>query len=208
MVERLLCLLIGYAVGCVQTAWLISVYHYRKDIRNYGSGNAGTTNMARVFGLKSGAVTLVLDVLKGVLAVCIAGWIYGFGFDATHLRLWAGVGAVLGHNYPFYLKFKGGKGFATSIGVWIAIDIRIFIIGAIPSLTLLFTLKYMSVTALTAMTTAFIASVCLYAGQPHGLEIILLSSFFMISSFWRHKSNIKRLKNGTENKVTFGKGVE
>ncbi len=205
MKERLICLLIGYGVGCIQTAWMISVLHFRKDIRNYGSGNAGTTNMARVFGAGSGVITLILDISKGVLAVCIAGWIYGFGFANTNLRLWAGVGVVLGHNFPFYLKFRGGKGFASSIGVWIAIDFRVFLIAAIPSLIVLFGLQYMSVTALTAMTVAFITTCFLYVGKIHGTEVILLSAFFMVMSFIRHKDNIKRLIQGKENKITFAK---
>ena len=205
MKERLICLLIGYGIGCIQTAWMISVLHFRKDIRNYGSGNAGTTNMARVFGAGSGVITLILDISKGVLAVCIAGWIYGFGFANTNLRLWAGVGVVLGHNFPFYLKFRGGKGFASSIGVWIAIDFRVFLIAAIPSLIVLFGLQYMSVTALTAMTVAFITTCFLYVGKIHGTEVILLSAFFMVMSFIRHKDNIKRLIQGKENKITFAK---
>ncbi len=205
MKERLICLLIGYGVGCIQTAWMISVLHFRKDIRNYGSGNAGTTNMARVFGAGSGVITLILDISKGVLAVCIAGWIYGFGFANTNLRLWAGVGVVLGHNFPFYLKFRGGKGFASSIGVWIAIDFRVFLIAAVPSLIVLFGLQYMSVTALTAMTVAFITTCFLYVGKIHGTEVILLSAFFMVMSFIRHKDNIKRLIQGKENKITFAK---
>ena len=205
MKERLICLLIGYGVGCIQTAWMISVLHFRKDIRNYGSGNAGTTNMARVFGAGSGVITLILDISKGVLAVCIAGWIYGFGFANTNLRLWAGVGVVLGHNFPFYLHFRGGKGFASSIGVWIAIDFRVFLIAAIPSLIVLFGLQYMSVTALTAMTVAFITTCFLYVGKIHGTEVILLSAFFMVMSFIRHKDNIKRLIQGKENKITFAK---
>lgn len=205
MKERLICLLIGYGVGCIQTAWMISVLHFRKDIRNYGSGNAGTTNMARVFGAGSGVITLILDISKGVLAVCIAGWIYGFSFANTNLRLWAGVGVILGHNFPFYLKFRGGKGFASSIGVWIAIDFRVFLIAAIPSLIVLFGLQYMSVTALTAMTVAFITTCFLYVGKIHGTEVILLSAFFMVMSFIRHKDNIKRLIQGKENKITFAK---
>lgn len=205
MKERLICLLIGYGIGCIQTAWMISVLHFRKDIRNYGSGNAGTTNMARVFGAGSGVITLILDISKGVLAVCIAGWIYGFGFANTNLRLWAGVGVVLGHNFPFYLKFRGGKGFASSIGVWIAIDFRVFLIAAVPSLIVLFGLQYMSVTALTAMTVAFITTCFLYVGKIHGTEVILLSAFFMVMSFIRHKDNIKRLIQGKENKITFAK---
>ena len=205
MKERLICLLIGYALGCIQTAWLISKYHYRKDIRNYGSGNAGTTNMTRVFGIKSGVVTLVLDMLKGILAVCIAGWIYGFGFAFTHLRMWAGIGAILGHNYPFYLKFKGGKGIATSIGIWLAIDIRVFIIGFIVSVPLLIATKYVSLASMTAMTAAFIASCFFYAGQPHGVEVILLAAFIMLSALIRHHANIKRLIQGNENKFTFKK---
>ena len=205
MKERLICLLIGYALGCIQTAWMISVFHYRKDIRKYGSGNAGTTNMARVFGANAGVVTLVLDMLKGILAVCIAGWIYGFSFEFTHLRMWAGIGAILGHNYPFYLKFKGGKGIATSIGIWLAIDLRVFFFGFITSIPLLIATKYVSLASMTAMTVAFIASCFFYAGKPHGTEVILLAAFIMVSALIRHHANIDRLIHVKENKFSFKK---
>lgn len=205
MKERLICLLIGYALGCIQTAWLISKYHYRRDIRNYGSGNAGTTNMMRVFGARSGTLTLILDMAKAILAVCIAGWIYGFGFDNTYLRMWAGIGVILGHNYPFYLKFKGGKGIASSIGVWIAVDFRIFLIGFVIAIPLLLIVRYVSLASMTAMTVTFIAACFFYAGKVHGLEVILLAAFIMVSALVRHHANIGRLIHGTESKISFKK---
>ena len=116
--ERILCVLIGYICGLFQTSYLYGKVH-GIDIRNYGSGNAGTTNALRTLGAKAGAITLLGDCFKCVAAVVVVHMIYG----KTHtdmmplLSMYAGMGVVLGHNYPFYLKFKGGKGIAATSGV-------------------------------------------------------------------------------------------
>lgn len=119
--ERLICIIIGYVFGLFQTAFIYGKMH-GIDIREHGSGNAGTTNTLRVLGTKAGLIVLAGDIIKCILAIVISGAI----FDASHpdeiylLKLYAAAGAILGHNFPFYLKFKGGKGIAATAGLILA----------------------------------------------------------------------------------------
>ncbi|MFR5071242.1 MAG: glycerol-3-phosphate acyltransferase [Bianqueaceae bacterium] len=145
--ERILCIIIGYALGCIQTAYIIGKLYKKIDIRDYGSGNAGATNAMRVLGMRIGVLTLAVDALKAILAVVVTALI--FGYDNKYLLLYAGIGVVLGHNYPFYMKFKGGKGVAATLGIVAAVDFRLLLLAGIPALLLLLTLKYMSVASLT-----------------------------------------------------------
>lgn len=199
MVNRLLCVVIGYVFGCIQNAYLIGRWKYKIDIREHGSGNAGATNVMRVMGTKVGILTLALDALKGVAAVAAAALL--FGYDAKHMLLWAGIGAILGHNFPFYLKFRGGKGVATTLGVFFAVDIRILVIAGIPSLILLYAKRYMSLASLTYMFLMTVVTAVLYIGKPQGLEVLLLTCVFSGASFWRHRANIIRLKKHEEAKI-------
>ena len=118
MLERIVCLLIGYGFGLFQTG-----YFYGKrngiDIRKHGSGNAGTTNALRTMGKKAGAITLLGDCMKAVLAILLVTLIFQKGHpeEIMLLKLYAGAGCVLGHNFPFYMNFKGGKGIAASVGM-------------------------------------------------------------------------------------------
>ncbi len=132
MLPRIICLAVGYVCGLFQTSY---IYGKKSgiDIREHGSGNAGTTNALRTLGKKAGALTLLGDCLKCVLAVLIARLLFGThqGTDLLALELYAGAGCILGHNFPFYLKFKGGKGIAASVGFLLAFDMRIFLICAV-----------------------------------------------------------------------------
>lgn len=124
--ERILCVLIGYICGLFQTSYL-----YGKaqgiDIRNYGSGNAGTTNALRTLGAKAGAITLLGDCFKCVIAVVIVHLIFGKSHPEMIrlLGLYAAAGTILGHNFPFYLNFKGGKGIAATAGLLLSFDLRL-----------------------------------------------------------------------------------
>lgn len=199
MTERLLCVIIGYAFGCIQTAWIIGKIFFKIDIREHGSGNAGATNVMRVMGTKIGILTLALDALKGVLAVIAAAVL--FGYHAKHMLLWAGIGAILGHNFPFYLGFRGGKGVATTLGVFLAVDIRILVLAGVPALILLYIKRYMSLASLTYMFLMVVVTAILYLGRTNGLETLLLTLVFSGSSFWRHRANIGRLLRHEEVKI-------
>lgn len=204
--ERLLCIVIGYVFGMIQTG-----YFYGKmrkiDIREHGSGNAGTTNTLRTLGWKAGAITFLGDCLKCVAAVVIARAIfYGSEIPGILLGLYAGFGAVLGHNYPFYLKFKGGKGIACMAGVIITLHPVFVAISLVVFASVVLITRYVSVGSLVLMVV-FVAQVVVY-GQMGGFglsgmnlyEFYGLSIFLAVLAFIRHRKNIVRLLQGTENK--------
>lgn len=199
MVERVLCVLIGYGFGCLQFAYILGKLLKGVDIREYGSGNAGTTNAIRVLGTKIGITTLVLDIVKAVGALIVIALLWGY--DQKQLLLWGGIGVVLGHNYPFYMQFKGGKGVAATIGIFLAADIRLLVLAGVPALIILATTKYMSLASLSYMLLLVVVSAVFYIGTPIGLEVMILVIILSVSGFWRHKSNIKRLIRGEEVKM-------
>ena len=196
--ERLYCILIGYVFGLFQTAFIYGKMH-GIDIRNYGSGNAGTTNTLRVLGTKAGLIVLFGDIMKTLLAVLLCVALFGKAHpeELYLLKLYAATGAILGHNFPFYLKFKGGKGIATTSGVMLALDIRIGLLGIIGFFLIFFTTRYVSVGSLY-MSLAFpIGVLIFYPGQWH---LFGISVVFWLMAWMRHRENIKRLLKGTENR--------
>lgn len=211
--ERIICVIIGYVFGLLQTGYLYGKMH-NVDIRKQGSGNAGTTNALRTMGWKAGLITLLGDCFKCVFAVVVVHLIYG----KTHadmipmLAMYAGMGAVLGHNYPFFLKFKGGKGIAATAGlllsttnVWMVL-ICLFAFLAIVGVT-----RYVSLGSLVVVII-YLVEVVVY-GQMGGFgiaqnylyEMYAIAAFLMLSAFFKHRANIKRLLSGTENKLSVGK---
>lgn len=202
--ERLWCILLGYLFGCIQTAYIVGKLTRHIDIRDYGSGNSGATNAIRVLGTRVGLACMAGDILKGVAAMIVASMI--FGYDQKHLLLFTGVGAVLGHNFPFYMGFRGGKGVAVTIGIMACMDWRILLIAGVPALLVLAATRYMSMASLLFVTIFPLCTAVFYLGQPNGTEILLLSLFFTAMIYWRHRANIKRLISGTERKM--GQKVE
>ena len=199
VIQRACCLLIGYAFGCLQFAYIIGKLVKGIDIRDFGSGNAGTTNVIRVMGKRWGYLTLFLDVVKAVAAVLIAASIYGY--SEKYLLWWTGIGVILGHNYPFYMQFRGGKGVAATIGILLAADPRIVAFCVIPSALILYLSKYMSLASLTYMVLLLTFTCIFYYDQPHGVEVILLSLVMAVSGFYRHRANIQRLLEDRESKM-------
>ena len=206
--ERLICVAIGYACGLFQSAYLIGkVYH--TDMREHGSGNLGSTNVMRTLGKKAGALNLLGDCLKCVAAILIIRAVYGKTQADIQplLSLYAAAGCVLGHNFPFYLKFKGGKGIAASVGLLVAFDIRIFAVCAVVFFGLFFTTHYVSLCSVSAYVTALICMIVLgqmgaYGmDQSHRVELYVLMAALTILAIYRHRENIKRLLDGTENKI-------
>ena len=199
LIQRACCLLIGYAFGCLQFAYILGKLVKGIDIRDYGSGNAGTTNVIRVMGKRWGYLTLFLDIIKAVAAVLVAASIYGY--SEKYLLWWAGIGVILGHNYPFYMQFRGGKGVAATIGILLAADPRVVAFCLIPSVLILYLSKYMSLASLTYMVLQLTFTAIFYYDQAHGVEIILLSLIMAVSGFYRHRANIQRLLEGKESKM-------
>lgn len=197
--ERLLCILIGYFFGCFQTSYIVGRLYKHIDVRNYGSGNSGATNAIRVLGTKVGLACMAGDILKGILALILISLIYGY--DQKHLLLFTGMGAVLGHNFPFYMGFKGGKGVAVTIGIMACMDWRCLLIAGIPALVVLFIGRLMSLASLQFVTIFPLCCIVFYLNAPNGIEVILLSLFFTGMIYWRHAENIKRLIAGNERRL-------
>lgn len=211
--ERLISLAVGYVFGLIQTGYIYGKAHH-VDIRKEGSGNAGTTNALRTLGWKAGLITFLGDCFKCVFAVVAVYLIYGKteGDMMPVLSMYAGMGAVLGHNYPFYLKFKGGKGIAATAGLivsttnlWIVLICLVVFVSAV-AIT-----RYVSVGSLVVVVTYFLCVVVYgqmggYDISGSGLyEIYAVALLLVVSAFYKHRANIERLKNGTENKFRIGK---
>ncbi len=207
MLERIACILIGYVFGLFQTGFLYGKLNHI-DIREHGSGNSGTTNALRTLGWKAGAITFVGDCLKCIAAVVVVRLIFGWNHEiATLLSMYAGAGAVLGHNYPFYLKFKGGKGIATTAGLVMSTSPFMTISLLIIFVVVVATTKYVS---LGSLVIAFLMLVeAIVMGQmglfdltaPHLYEFYGVIAFLAVLAFVRHRQNIVRLIQGTENKL-------
>jgi glycerol-3-phosphate acyltransferase PlsY len=192
---RIGCIIIGYLIGCFQTAYLVGKLGRHIDIREFGSGNAGTTNVIRVMGWKAGIITFIGDFFKAVIAVrlCMAIW-----SDSSAIAgLYAGSAVIIGHNWPVFLNFKGGKGIASTIGVLLALDFRIGLIAAGVLAITIFISRYVS---LGSIVMAISIPVLFIIFSPH-YENILLGVFLMSSALYRHRSNIKRLLSGAESKL-------
>lgn len=208
--ERLICVIIGYAFGLLQTGYIYGRLHHI-DIRKQGSGNAGTTNALRTLGFKAGAVTFLGDCFKCVFAVVVVYLIYRktHGDMIPVLSMYAGMGAVLGHNYPFYLGFKGGKGIAATAGLIVStVNITMVLICLVVFVGIVAGTRYVSLGSL-AVVIIYLAEVVVY-GQMGGFgvsgshlwEMYAIAALLVLSAFFKHRANIKRLMNGTENKLS------
>ncbi len=206
--ERLICLLIGYVFGLFQTAYIYGKLH-GIDIRDYGSGNAGTTNTLRVLGRKAGILVLFGDIAKCILAIVAADLIFG----KTHqdmvylLKIYAAAGAILGHNFPFYLHFRGGKGIAATAGMILAFHPYFIPVAIVLFFGVFFTTHYVSLGSLVLYAGFFAEMILLgQAGvfgmtQPHLIELYIVTAFLTVMAYYKHRENIKRLLSGTERKT-------
>ena len=206
--ERLVCVIIGYVCGLLQTGYLYGKWKHI-DIRQHGSGNAGTTNTLRTLGWKAGMITFLGDFLKCVLAVWIVHILYSQAYpeELALLSMYAGMGAVLGHNYPFYLKFKGGKGIAATAGIMFSLDWRLTALCLAAFILIVAVTRYVSLGSLVVSTIFLIWNIMMGQMGAYGLsqtsrlEFYGVSAVISIMAFWRHRANIVRLAQGRENKV-------
>lgn len=197
MLNRFVCIFIGYFIGCIQSAYIVGKY-MNTDLRTKGSGNLGTTNALRVLGKKAGFITFVCDIMKSVISffICILLFKNNIGVIAG---VYGSVGAILGHDFPFYLNFKGGKGVAAMIGMMLSM----IYISPIP------TIISFSI-GLIALTTRYVSvgSIVFSIAIPFGVyiakldyEILVIVLIIGLLAIYRHKSNILRLINGNENRL-------
>jgi len=196
---RIASFIIGYLFGGIQSAIL-----YGKikgiDITEHGSGNPGTTNAVRVLGKRAGVIVLLIDILKAILAIAIVRLI--FPNEDLLVGLYGGIGAILGHSYPLFFKFKGGKGIATTVGTLFAVDYRLAIIAIVLFLVTFGITRIVSISSLLLTASIPILLIAFYCGESYGTEAMLLGFVITGITFYRHKANIKRLIEGTEAKLT------
>ena len=206
--ERLICIVIGYVFGLFQTAFIYGKMH-GIDIRQHGSGNAGTTNTLRVLGTKAGLIVFAGDVLKCVLAIVVCGAIFGKSHpdEVYLLKLYAASGAILGHNFPFYLNFKGGKGIAATAGLILAFHPAFIPVGIVLFFGAFILTHYVSLGSLLVYAGLMIEMVVLGqmgffgATQAVLLEMYAVTAFLTIMAYNKHRDNIKRLIKGEERKT-------
>lgn len=204
--ERIICLVIGYVFGLFQTGYIYGRMH-NIDIRKYGSGNAGTTNALRVLGKKAGLIVFAGDAAKTILSCAIARVLFTGNPDVDMLVLYAGFGAILGHNFPFYLNFKGGKGIAATAGILASTDWRMCVVCGTIFIATVAVTRYVSLGSIFVVIAFFIMAVIFGHAGDYTIsagslnEFYVLAGIIMIMAIWRHKANIKRLLNGTENKL-------
>lgn len=197
IVYYILCGLLAYLVGSINPSLILSNSLMSKDIRKYGSGNAGTTNMLRVFGWQFALVTFLCDVLKGCVSVALSRHFCGdiAGFIAS-------IAVVVGHNWPAYYGFRGGKGVATTFGVLIiwqpALTFAVFAVAiGIVALT-----RMVSLAAMSGAVLSFVAVMIFYPGEAYLMQRIAIGILAVFVVF-QHRANIKRIIAGKENKISF-----
>ncbi|HSU80734.1 MAG TPA: glycerol-3-phosphate 1-O-acyltransferase PlsY [Candidatus Angelobacter sp.] len=194
-----LSVVIAYLIGAISFSIIFTKRIKKVDIREYGSGNAGATNTMRVLGKGPAIAVLLLDVLKGVVAILIA--------EAFHLSDWGivltGFFAIVGHVWPVYYGFKGGKGVATTIGVFMMISFLPTLIAGILTIIVIALTRYVSLGSLILILVAPI--IAIFFHTPLSFTIVGLI-LFLISAF-KHRANISRLLNGQESKLGAKKGA-
>ena len=211
----LLCLIGGYCFGLFQSAFIIGKI-IGKDIRREGSGNLGATNMMRVAGIVPGIITFVLDLAKVFIAILLAKLIVldvlGLAIDYRALCLYAGLGCVLGHDFPFYLNFKGGKGVAATAAVFICLwDWKIVVIGILAFIIPVLIKKYVSLGSLLFTGLCCIGFIIFmftgltWVDPAWRIDCIILMLILVLLVFVQHRENIKRLASGTEKEFSIKK---
>jgi len=197
----IICMVIPYLLGSLNASIIVSKYLYHDDIRNYGSGNAGLTNMHRVFGKKGAVYTLVGDIIKQVLSVAIG--MLTMGVEGAYL---AGTFCILGHIMPVFYRFRGGKGVLTAATMVLLIDPVIFVILFIVFALVVLILRYIS---LGSMMAGFIYPALVYYrdvliyNRPPAWTSMVFSIFIGLLIIFMHRENMKRIYNNEESRFSF-----
>lgn len=193
-------LILSYLIGAFPSGLIIGKLFFKKDIRQYGSGNTGATNSFRVLGRPAGFIVTFLDIFKGFITVFFPLWfpVHADGVISTFFTngLIVGLFAILGHVYPIYLKFNGGKAVATSAGVVLGVNPILLLILAIIFFSVLKIFKYVSLSSIIAAISCVIGSIII-----HDYILLAVSGMVSIILIIRHKSNIVRIFKGEEPKI-------
>ncbi|WP_343604323.1 glycerol-3-phosphate 1-O-acyltransferase PlsY [Fluviicola sp.] len=195
----------AYFLGSIPTAVWVGRAKYDLDVREHGSKNAGATNTFRVLGKKAGRVVLSIDILKGMLAVLLPFFVLPLPFSSphlTHIQLVASFMAVLGHVFPIFAGFKGGKGVATSLGVIVGLQPLAAAICLIVFLVVFISTQYVSLGSISA---AVVFCCCLWLFPINTYALPIFGSLLAFIVIFAHRKNIKRLLDGTESKMNLFK---
>ena len=187
-------IILSYLIGCFSSAYLIGKVFKKIDIRTYGSGNAGATNAVRVMGKKLGVLTFLLDFFKGFIAVFIGYWILGYNGG-----LIAAICVVVGHDFPIFLGFKGGKGIATTIGAMAVLNFPAALVSVIIGLIVGVVSRYVSLGSIVFLIINPVMNAIII--KEFNPNLLLTTIVLALVGLFRHKSNIQRLINGNENKI-------
>lgn len=197
-------LILAYLLGAIPSGVWVGKIFFNKDPRQFGSGNSGTTNTFRVLGKQAGLAVLTMDILKGTLATCLPGI-----FHSDINPLWIGLAAVIGHTFPLFANFKGGKAVATSAGMLLGYNPLFFAVSASIFIVMLIITSMVSLTSMISAVLITLLTVVLPFISPSVLPkfdplLTIIAIGLTAFIFIRHKENIKRIQNGTENRVPFG----
>ncbi len=193
--QTIIAILIGYAFGSIQPAYFLSKMVGKMDIREHGSGNAGASNITAIMGWKYGFIVGLVDVLKGLFAVLVLKWIYP---DSPDLAYLSGIMAIIGHIFPFYMKFRGGKGVATLVGMMFGLNWKLGIMFALLLAVPALLTDYIVVGSFSTFIALPIVTYLL--GYPMVFTIIGIC--LIVLSFYLHRANIKRIINKEELKIS------
>lgn len=196
-------MVISYLIGSIPTAYIFGKLYKRIDIREHGSGNVGATNVFRVLGKGPGSIVLLLDILKGAIAVgLVPDWL---GLTQVYHRILMALCVVGGHNWTVFLQFKGGKGVATSLGVLVGLTIRIAAIRPVLIVTILIWIGCFLLTRIVSLSSIIATTLLpiIMVLTDQSFEITCLGVIFCVFIVLRHRPNIKRLFNGQEPRVSF-----
>jgi len=206
---RLLCILVGYCFGLIQTAFIIGKIK-GIDIREHGSGNSGTTNALRVMGKKVGAICFLSDAIKCIVPMAICFFVFrntAYSDMEPLLRIYVATGVILGHNFPFYMGFKGGKGIMATGGMSVGMGWQSFLCVASTFFVVFLTTHFVSLGSLCMYVMFVIVMIIMGLtgtfGMPLGycIELDIISLLLMIMAFYRHRGNIDRLIHKNERKT-------
>ena len=212
MATYIIIAVIAYLIGSINFSIILSKRMAGFDIREKGSGNAGTTNMLRYVGKKAAVITLICDILKGVVSILIAVLVGKIikNLDNALLVQLAGIFVIIGHTFPVFFKFKGGKGIATALGVLLMINWQIGLICLIFALVLMALTKMVSVGSIAAailfpILVAFIDQNYIVPTSNSNWSYLVFSIIVSLLVIFNHRANVQRILNGTENRISFKK---
>ncbi|OPA81426.1 acyl-phosphate glycerol 3-phosphate acyltransferase [Paenibacillus selenitireducens] len=199
MVLAIISIILSYLIGAISFSFIIAKWLKGIDIRQHGSGNAGATNTLRVLGKGPGICVLLLDMGKGILAVWVGKWM---GDISVWIPVICGIAAIVGHNWPVYFHFKGGKGIATTIGVMATLAFLPSLFAGIIAIIVIALTRYVSLGSL--ILSAALPILILIMNRPY--EILWASLLLCVFAFVRHRTNIVKIVQGKENKLGAKKG--